>query len=237
MIAIPAIDVRGGACVQLVGGSFEHERIRLPDPLDAARRWSDTGFSRLHVVDLDAAAGVGANDDIINSIVSGRDRAVSVGGGVRTSERVAQLLAAGAESVVVGTRALEDPDWLDAIADRHRERIVVALDVRDRSVVIDAWTRRVETPLEELTSRLDALPLAGLLVTAVHREGLLAGPDVALVKDVVRMTRHPVIASGGITTLDDLRALEQRGAAACVIGMALYSGTLDASAVAAEFNT
>lgn len=237
MIAIPAIDLREGACVQLVGGSFAHERIRLPDPLGAARRWSDTGFSRLHVVDLDAAAGVGANDGAINGIVSSRDARVSVGGGVRTSERVAQLLGAGAESVVVGTRALEDPDWLGAIADQHRERIVVALDVRQRSVVIDAWTRHVETPLDELTCRLDALPLAGLLVTAVHREGLLAGPDVALVDDVVRMTRHPVIASGGITTLDDLRALEQRGAAACVIGMALYSGTLDASAIAAEFTT
>jgi len=237
MIAIPAIDLREGACVQLVGGSFENERIRVPDPLHAARRWSDAGFSRLHVVDLDAAAGIGANDGAINDIVGSRDLHVSVGGGVRTSERVAQLLAAGIESVVVGTRGLEDPDWLRTIAEQHRARIVVALDVRERCVVIDAWTRRVETPLDEFATRLDALPLAGLLVTAVHREGLLSGPDIALVDDVVRMTRHPVIASGGITTIDDLRALEQRGAAACVIGMALYSGTLDASAVAAEFNT
>jgi phosphoribosylformimino-5-aminoimidazole carboxamide ribotide isomerase len=237
MIAIPAIDLREGACVQLVGGSFEHERIRLPDPVGAARRWRAAGFSRLHVVDLDAAAGIGANDDAINDIVGSRCARVSVGGGVRTSDRVAQLLDSGAESVVVGTRALEDPDWLVGIADEHPARIIVALDVRERSVVIDAWTRRVETPLDELARRLDALPLAGLLVTAVHREGLLAGPDVALVDDVGRMTRHPVIASGGISTLDDLRAVEQRGAAACVIGMALYSGTLDASAVAAEFNT
>ena len=237
MIAIPAIDLREGACVQLVGGSFEQERIRFPDPLAAARRWREAGFSRLHVVDLDAAAGVGVNDDVINSIVCSRCARVSVGGGIRTSERLAQLFAAGADSVVVGTRALEGPDWLDAVANEHCERIIVALDVRERSVVIDAWTRRVETPLEQLACRLDALPLAGLLVTAVHREGLLAGPDVALIDDVVRMTRHPVIASGGITTLDDLRALEQRGAAACVIGMALYSGALDASTVAAEFNT
>lgn len=236
MIAIPAVDLREGACVQLVGGSFEHERIRVPDPLGAARRWRDAGFSRLHVVDLDAAAGVGGNDDAINDIVSDGGARVSVGGGVRTSERVAELLASGADSIVVGTRALEDPVWLDTMASLYPRRVVVALDVRERSVVVEAWTKPVETHLDQFTRRFDTLPLAGLLVTAVHREGLLRGPDLELVDDVVRSTHHPVIASGGITTFDDLRALEQRGAAACVIGMALYAGALDASAVAAEFN-
>jgi phosphoribosylformimino-5-aminoimidazole carboxamide ribotide isomerase len=237
VIAVPAVDLREGACVQLVGGSFDDERIRVPDPIGAARRWSEAGFARLHVVDLDAAAGIGANHDAINGIVSRGSARVSVGGGVRTSERVADLLAAGADSVVVGTRALEDFEWLDAVANGSPNRIVVALDVRNRTVVIEAWTKRVETPLAELAARLDALPLAGVLVTAVHREGLMRGPDLDLVDDLVRMTRHPVIASGGITTLEDLRALERRGASACVIGMALYSGALDASAVASEFNT
>ena len=237
MIAVPAVDLREGACVQLVGGSFEDERIRIPDAISAAQRWSDAGFARLHVVDLDAAAGVGANEDAISGILSRGNARVSVGGGVRTSERVAELLTTGADSVVVGTRALEDFEWLDAAANRYPNRIVVALDVRDRTVVIEAWTKRVETPLAELAARLDQLPLAGVLVTAVHREGLMGGPDLDLVDDLVKMTRHPVIASGGIATLDDLRALEQRGASTCVIGMALYSGALDASAVASEFNT
>ena len=237
MIAVPAVDLREGACVQLVGGSFEDERIRVPDPMSAAQRWSDAGFRRLHVVDLDAAAGVGANDDAISGIVGRGNTRVSVGGGVRTSERVADLLTTGADSVVVGTRALEDAEWLDAVANLHANRIVVALDVRDRSVVVEAWTKRIETSLADLAARLDTLPLAGVLVTAVHREGRMRGPDLDLVDDLVRMTRHPVVASGGVATLDDLRALEQRGASACVIGMALYSGALDASAVASEFNT
>ena len=237
MIAVPAVDLREGACVQLVGGSFEDERIRVPDPISAAQRWSDAGFRRLHVVDLDAAAGVGANDAAISGILGRGNARVSVGGGVRTSERVADLLRTGADSVVVGTRALEDVEWLDAVVNRHPSRIVVALDVRDRSVVIEAWTKRIETSLGELATRLDTLPLAGVLVTAVHREGLMDGPDLDLVDDLVRMTRHPVIASGGVGTLDDLRALERRGASACVIGMALYRGALDASAVASEFNT
>ena len=237
MIAVPAVDLREGACVQLVGGSFADERIRVPDPMSAAQRWSDAGFRRLHVIDLDAAAGVGANDGVIRGIVGQRHARVTVGGGVRTSERVTDLLTTGADSVVVGTRALEDVEWLDAVANRYPNRIVVALDVRDRSVVIEAWTKRIETSLAELAARLDTLPLAGVLVTAVHREGLMGGPDLSLVDELVRMTRHSVIASGGVATLDDLRALEQRGATACVVGMALYSGALDASAVASEFNT
>ncbi|HEY9229041.1 MAG TPA: 1-(5-phosphoribosyl)-5-[(5-phosphoribosylamino)methylideneamino] imidazole-4-carboxamide isomerase [Gemmatimonadaceae bacterium] len=237
MIAIPAVDLRGGACVQLVGGSFDDERIRLPDPIESARRWADAGFSRLHVVDLDAAAGTGENTGVIDDIMRGRATRVTVGGGIRSEERVEQLIAAGADAVVVGTRGIEDRSWLREVAVRFPKRVVLAADVRDRSVVVRAWAERTDIDVIDLVRDVDSLPLAGLLITAVHREGRLAGPDLELITDVVRATRLPVLASGGIATLDDLRAVQACGATGCVIGMALYSGALDARAVAAEFNT
>ena len=237
MIAIPAVDLREGACVQLVGGSFANERVRIPNALDAARRWTDAGFSRLHVVDLDAAAGAGSNEREIAEVVEAVGARVTVGGGIRSDERIETLFASGVERVVVGTRAIEEPEWLASIATRYPGRVVVAADVRERRVTVRAWTQALDTNVTTFVNQLDALPLAGILVTAVHREGRLAGPDLSLVEDVTRATRHAVIASGGITTLDDLRALEDRGARACVIGMALYTGVLDPIEVAKEFST
>lgn len=235
MIATPAVDLRDGACVQLVGGSFDDERVRLPDPPAAARRWSDLGFASLHVVDLDAAMGTGSNRSTVDAILHARTARTSVGGGVRTDESVAELLAAGADRVIVGTRGVDDPDWLEQLAWRHVGRVVLAADVRERTVVTKGWTHTLPLDVIELLHRVEPLPLGGVLVTAVHREGRLAGPDLSLVDDVVSGTTHAVIASGGITTLDDLRKLRSHGVTACVIGMALYTGALDPVAVAEEF--
>jgi phosphoribosylformimino-5-aminoimidazole carboxamide ribotide isomerase len=236
VIAIPAIDLRGGACVQLVGGSFDDERIRIPDVLDVARGWARAGFQRLHVVDLDAASEAGANAGTIDALLHLPVVATSVGGGVRTTERIEQLIDAGADRVIVGTRALEDRDWLETIAAKFAGRVVVAADVRRRRIVTRAWARELSLDIVDVIAALNALPLGGILVTAVHCEGRMQGPDVALIEDVVRTTHHAVTAAGGIATMDDLRTLQSSGASACVIGMALYSGGLDPRAVAAEFN-
>lgn len=235
MIAIPAIDIRDGACVQLVGGSFDDERVRIADPLDALHRWIDAGFHRIHVVDLDAALGTGVNRDRIGALLAHGAAAFQIGGGVRTTGIASDLFAAGAERVVVGTRALEDPAWLEQLAAGYPSRIVVAVDVRDRAVVTHGWARRLTLPIAEVAERLRDLPLGGLLVTAVHVEGRLTGPDLPLVADIVRAATVPVIASGGIATMDHLRRLAIAGAGAAVIGMALYTGALDARAVAEEF--
>jgi phosphoribosylformimino-5-aminoimidazole carboxamide ribotide isomerase len=235
MIAIPAVDLRGGACVQLVGGSYADERIRLPDPAAVARQWSALGFARLHVVDLDAATGAGDNHDVIDSILGGATAAVQVGGGVRTSYRVGELLDAGASRVVVGTRAIEDRAWLDELSETYPDKIVVAADVRGRQVVTHGWERTHSLDVVEFVRNLSALSLAGLLVTAVHLEGLMTGTDLPLMSDVVNVSSFPVIASGGVTSSADLRALGERGVTAAVIGMALYTGALDARAVAQEF--
>ena len=235
MIAIPAVDLREGACVQLVGGDYAAERVRLNDPVRVATSWRDRGFTHLHVVDLDAALGHGDNAEVVRAILDLPGLVVTIGGGVRTTEQIARLLDAGADRVVVGTRAIEDPDWLEQTAAQFPGRLVVAADVRERQVVTRGWASGSGRGIGEVLDRLGPLPMAGVLVTAVHQEGRLAGPDLTLIEDCLAGTTLPVIASGGITTMEDLRALHQAGAAAAVLGMALYTGTLDPDTVAREF--
>lgn len=235
MIAIPAVDLRGGACVQLVGGSYAHERVRLDDPLGVARSWTGFGFRRLHIVDLDAATGRGSNEDIVSDILRERTMDIQVGGGVRSGETIERLLADGAHRVVVGTRALEEMEWLAEMASLFPNELIVAADVRDRRVVTRGWSRTLPRDILDAVAELNELPLAGLLVTAVHKEGQMRGTDLPLMEDVAELSVAPVIGSGGVTTMDDLRALADRGIAAAVIGMALYTGALDPRVVADEF--
>ena len=235
MIAIPAVDLRDGACVQLVGGSFADERVRLDNPLEVARSWEHYGFHRLHVVDLDAATGRGSNLPMVRSLLSDCSVPVQVGGGVRSSEAVSDLLDAGASRVIVGTRAIEEPDWIADLATRHPGEIIVACDVRERRVTTRGWVHTLPIDILDLVEELSSLPLGGLLVTAVHREGQMQGTDLPLMEDVAEASGFPVFASGGVASMQDLRALEHRGLAGVVIGMALYTGALDPIVVAGEF--
>lgn len=235
MIVIPAIDLRDGACVQLVGGEYAQERVRLPDPVAVALDWEAKGFQALHIVDLDAATGRGDNRKVIERLLDRTDLTVQVGGGVRDRDAISWLIDAGATYVVVGTRALEDEEWLAEVADEFPEQLIVAADVRERKIVTRGWTRTMHMDIDEAMEKLSRLPLAGVLVTAVHKEGLMQGSDLALMEDVVDSTELAVIASGGIATDVDLRLLDDRGVAAAVLGMALYTGALDAAAIAEEF--
>jgi phosphoribosylformimino-5-aminoimidazole carboxamide ribotide isomerase len=235
MIAIPAVDIRDGACVQLVGGSYNAERIRIPDPASVARAWTDAGFSRLHVVDLDAATGRGSNERIVRDLIGLSDILVQVGGGIRSEDTIQRLLEDGAEYVVVGTRAIEEPEWLNGVANQYPGEIIVAADVRERRVVTHGWEKTQHRDVFDVIEELNGSPLAAVLVTAVHMEGQMRGTDLFLMEDVAEQSVWPVIASGGITTMNDLRALADRGVAGSVIGMALYTGALDPRAVAGEF--
>ena len=235
MIAIPAVDLRDGACVQLVGGSFAEEKVRIENPVDVARSWEHYGFRRLHVVDLDAATGRGSNIAVVRSLLFDSGVPVQVGGGVRSSELVQDLLEAGAASVIVGTRAIEEPDWLAELAARHPGEIIVACDVRERRVTTRGWAHTLPVDILDVVEELNSLPLAGLLVTAVHREGQMQGTDLPLMEDVAESSNFPVYASGGVATMQDMRALEHRGLAGVVIGMALYTGALDPVVLAGEF--
>ena len=221
--------------MQLVGGDPAAERIRLDDPVDVARRWAALGFSRLHVVDLDAALGTGHNRALVREVVRGTTLPTQVGGGARDDDAVAGWLADGAATVVVGTRAIEDPAWLAALARRHPDRVMVAVDVRDRQVVVRGWGDRLPLDVIDAVRRLETLPLAGILVTAVHREGQMLGPDVDLLAAVAAATPLAVYGAGGIATMTDLERLAACGVRGAIIGMALYTGTIDPATVAAEY--
>ena len=235
MIVIPSVDLTEGACVQLVGGELEAQRVRLEDPVAVARNWVTLGFSRLHLVDLDAALGRGSNADVIAEILREVAAVIQVGGGVRSAERIEALLAAGADRVIVGTRALEDPWWFEEMSSRYPQQLIVACDVRDRRVVTRGWTHTTTRSVLDVIEDLDRLPLDGFLVTAVHKEGRMEGTDLPLMEDVANASDSRVLAGGGIGTLSDLHALADRGVSGCVAGMALYTGALDARAIAEEF--
>jgi phosphoribosylformimino-5-aminoimidazole carboxamide ribotide isomerase len=235
MIAIPAIDLREGACVQLVGGSYAHEAVRLDNPIEVARGWMRAGFQRMHVVDLDAATGRGENAGVVRDILEDIPASIQVGGGIRSGDTIERLLQEGASWIVLGTRALEEPEWLAGTASTFPGQLIVAADVRERQVVTRGWARTLSRSVLDVVEQLNDVPLGGVLVTAVHREGQLAGTDLFLMEDVAELSAHPVIASGGISTVGDLRELAERGIAAAVIGMALYTGALDARSVAEEF--
>jgi phosphoribosylformimino-5-aminoimidazole carboxamide ribotide isomerase len=235
MIVIPAVDLREGACVQLVGGDYAKERVRLEDPVAVAAQWGAAGFGALHLVDLDAAVGRGTNGALLAEMIAAVHVPVQVGGGVRDDAAIERLLSIGAERVVVGTRALEEPEWLERAAHRFPGRLVVAADVRGREVLTHGWTRVLDASFDAVLGRLVVLPVAGVLVTAVHREGRLSGPDVPLSREAAGRVPWPVYASGGITSIADLRALAAVGVAGAVIGMALYTGAIDAHQAAREF--
>lgn len=238
-LAIPAVDLKGGRCVQLVGGRPEEERVSLPDPAAVARSWREKGFRALHVVDLDAALGRGDHLGLIRKIARqvSEDGAgeLQVGGGIRCDERAATLLDAGADRIIVGTRAVDDPDWLAKLAARHPDRVMVAADVRDGIVLRKGWTEAAGLEVLDFLDGLADLPLGGILCTDVGREGQVKGIDRPGVRRVIESSPHPVWISGGVSTIQELRFLESEGAAGAVLGMALYTEAMDVEQVAAEF--
>ena len=236
MIAIPAVDLREGACVQLVGGDYSEERVRLEDPVEVARDWTREGFNRLHIVDLDAATNKGNNEDVIREILRNSSVQVQVGGGIREAAQIERLLEEGASWIVVGTRAVEDESWRREMAYEFPGRLIIAADVRDRRVVTRGWTASSGFDVVTFVEELAELPLAGVLVTAVHKEGLMEGTDLSLMEDVAEASVWPVLASGGVSSQSDMFALEHRGIAGAVLGMALYTGVLDTRRLVEDFS-
>ena len=235
MRLLPAIDIRGGRTVQLVGGRPEDERVSLPDPAATARRFLELGFEELHVIDLDAALGSGSNLTLVRALVAGSPVPVQVGGGVRSDEAVTELIEAGATRVIVGTRAVEDPAWLERNANLYPGRLVVACDVKGGKVVSRGWTETTALEAQEILDRLEGSELGGVLVTDVSREGRLQGVDPELFARLAAGTSHPLLAAGGVTSLNDLRELERAGVAGAVLGMSLYTGAIDATAALHQF--
>jgi phosphoribosylformimino-5-aminoimidazole carboxamide ribotide isomerase len=236
MLVLPALLLRDGACVAPGSGAYLLKRAPLDEPVACARLWADCGFSRLHVVDLDAVAGRGANDATIAELL--RDDAIEmeIGGGLRSMDAIERTLDAGAVRVVVGTRALEEMDWLRRAAATFPGEIIVAADVRQRRIVTRGWSRTLHLDILDAVEDLNAFPLAALLVTAVHREAQHEGADLRLMEDVADASELPVMAAGGILDFQDLRQLDDGGIDAAIVGAGLWSGNLDPRTVADQFS-
>lgn len=225
LVLLPAVDVQGGQAVQLVQGVAGSEKV-LGDPLAAARRWEDGGAEWLHLVDLDAAFGRGSNAGVIAGIVSVMQLQVELSGGIRDDESLQRALATGCRRVNIGTAALENPEWCDRVIGEHGDRIAIGLDVRGTRLAARGWTRE-GGDLWETLDRLNAAGCSRYVVTDVASDGMLTGPNLGLLRDVCARTDAKVIASGGISTLDDLRALRELvplGVEGAIVGTALYVG-------------
>ena len=219
---IPAIDVLAGRAVRLSGGRREEITLEGGDPIELARRYAAEGAVRLHLVDLDGAFNGIPSPTLLARVVAAVDRPVQVGGGYRSLDAVAGALAAGADRVMVGTAALA-PWFLEEAATRFGDGLVVAVDVRDGRVAVDGWTRESDTSASELAERCAAAGARRLLVTGTARDGSLAGPDLALLSEVLPVGL-PVIAAGGVSSLDDLLALRELGCEGAIAGSALLAG-------------
>jgi phosphoribosylanthranilate isomerase len=222
---LPAVDVANGQAVRLVQGAAGSE-TSYGDPLEAALEWRRGGAQWIHLVDLDAAFGRGSNAALLADVIKQLDVAVELSGGIRDDESLRAALATGAARVNIGTAALEDPDWCDRVVSEYGDRVAIGLDVRGRTLSARGWTRD-GGDLHEVLDRLNRAGCARFVVTDIHRDGTMTGPNLDLLRDVCAHTDAPVIASGGVSTLDDLRALatlEPDGVEGVIAGKALYAG-------------
>ena len=228
MLALPAVDIRDGRCVRLIQGARDRERVYDADPVAAARRWEAAGAPWLHVVDLDGAfGGRRANAAIIARIIAEVRIPVEVGGGIRSLGEIEELLAAGAARVILGTLAATSPDLLAEACARYGERLAVAIDARDGAVVVEGWVTGTGEPALAAAARVVRAGARRIVYTDTGRDGMLGGPNLAAFEEVLRVVHVPVIASGGISSAEDvrrLRALEPRGLEGVIVGRALYEG-------------
>jgi phosphoribosylformimino-5-aminoimidazole carboxamide ribotide isomerase len=233
---IPAIDLRGGRCVRLVQGRAEDETVFSDDPVATARGWQAQGAPRLHVVDLDGAfAGRPAQTELVRAIIAALAIPVQVGGGLRDVGAVESVLSAGARWAVVGTRAALDPAFLGEVCGAFEGQIIVAVDASDGKVAVDGWKRVLELDATALARDAAAAGAAAVLYTDIARDGTQSGPNVWSTEAVARAAGIPVLASGGVGSMDDLRQLAGiPGVEAAIVGRALYSGAVDLRRALAE---
>ncbi|HEY6636756.1 MAG TPA: 1-(5-phosphoribosyl)-5-[(5-phosphoribosylamino)methylideneamino]imidazole-4-carboxamide isomerase [Solirubrobacterales bacterium] len=226
MILFPAIDIRGGKAVRLIQGDYEQETAYDDDPVVAARRWVNGGATWLHVVDLDGArAGEPVNLEHVRRIIATVNVPVQVGGGLRDSKKVEEAFSSGAERVVLGTAAVRDPEMAEAIAAVHGDRVVASVDSRSGKVAAEGWSELSELETTDVIEELAERGVRRFVYTPVEVDGLMEGPDLGSLREVARATEGEVIYSGGIGSLDDLRAvagLELDNVEGVIVGRALY---------------
>jgi phosphoribosylformimino-5-aminoimidazole carboxamide ribotide isomerase len=226
MILLPAIDILEGKAVRLARGEFDARTVYDEDPLEAARRWVAAGARTLHVVDLDGArTGEPANLEHIERIVAAVEVPVQVGGGLRSTEALEATVGAGAARVVLGTAAYTDVDFLDAALERYGDRVVVSVDVRGGHLASAGWTEQTEIPADAVIERLGARGVRRFVYSSIERDGMLEGPDLDAVRKIAGVVRGTFVYSGGVSSLEDLKALAQLrqvNLAGVIVGKALY---------------
>lgn len=225
LILLPAVDVKGGQAVRLVQGELSHQ-TNYGAPLDAALDFQSAGAEWIHLVDLDAAFGTGSNHDILADVIGKLDINVELSGGIRDEDSLSRALSTGCQRINLGTAALEDPEWTASVIARFGEKIAVGLDVRGHTLAARGWTQEGGDLFETL-QRLDRDGCARYVVTDVKKDGTLQGPNLSLLREVCAATSKPVIASGGVSSLADLRALRELtdiGVEGSIVGKALYAG-------------
>lgn len=227
MHIIPAIDIRGGRAVRLFRGEKERETVYGDNPVDMAKRWADAGATYLHVVDLDGAFdGASANEPFIRDIAKAVPFPVEVGGGVRTLEKAKRLVDYGVERVIVGTRALESRDFVDELVRELPGRINVGVDARDGLVTIKGWTETSGVRAEDFLAGLSGSGVSGIIFTDTAMDGALSGVNERAMRLACRATTIPVIASGGVTSPEDIRVLRELPLFGIIVGTALYEGRM-----------
>jgi len=224
---IPAVDIMDHKVVQLVGGVPGSEKITLPDPVSAAADWADKGAEYLHIVDLDGAFGKENNLSAIKEIIRRSGVPVQVGGGIRSESAIKELLDAGADRIILGTKAINDTPWLNEMSSKYPKRILLALDTKNGAITMKGWQESASVSTDEMFGRIRNMRLAGVLNTNVDVEGQGKGINEREAKDFIRRCPHPVIASGGVSTERDASVLSDAGAEGAVVGVSIYTGLLE----------
>jgi len=232
MLLIPAIDLKEGKCVRLRQGRMEDDTVFSEDPVAVAGRWVAAGAKRIHLVDLDGAfAGKPVNADIIHAIVQAYpDVSVQIGGGIRDEDTVQAYLEAGVEYVIIGTKAVNEPHFVSDLAKEYPRRIIVGLDAKDGKVAVDGWSKLSKHDVIDLAKHFEADGVEAIIYTDISRDGMMQGVNVEATARLARAIKIPVIASGGITNMDDIRALSavaHEGIMGAITGRAIYEGSLD----------
>ncbi|HQU46320.1 MAG TPA: 1-(5-phosphoribosyl)-5-[(5-phosphoribosylamino)methylideneamino]imidazole-4-carboxamide isomerase [Pirellulales bacterium] len=223
----PAIDLRGGKCVRLQQGDYQRETVFADEPVAMARHWVEQGGECLHLVDLDGARdGRPVNVASVRAILEAVDVPCELGGGVRDEKTIADWLDLGLERLVIGTRALSEPDWFRRMCRRFPGRLVLGLDARGGRVATDGWLETSDVAATELAARFADEPIAAIIYTDIATDGMLGGPNLAAMKELRAAVDLPIVASGGVTRTADIAALAAVPVEGCIIGRALYEGVL-----------
>jgi phosphoribosylformimino-5-aminoimidazole carboxamide ribotide isomerase len=224
----PAIDLRGGQCVRLRQGDYNQETVFSDDPAATARRWVEAGATALHLVDLDGAKqGRPVNGAVVRRIVETSGVTCQLGGGLRSEDDVRAAFDWGVTRVILGTRALQDPEWLESLCRRYPSKIVLGIDAKRGQAATDGWLTVSTRSAIDLARQCATWPLAAIVYTDINRDGMLEGPNFDALAEMDQAVPLPIIASGGVTTLDDVQRLDALGLDGCIIGRALYEGRID----------